>query len=169
VLAPRLLHPGLEDWWERDVRPRQQGRCGLRRFADAFCSGWERAADARQSMAVLPKRLARLGLTMHPEKTALLACGQPAARQPAATGNGPFAVLGLPHSWAQARRGWGVSKRRTARQRRRRTKQSRWRWGRATRHAPVPYQYPRLCLSWRGPLRSSGMRGHSRLCEEGRR
>jgi hypothetical protein len=163
VLAHRRLHQVLDDWCEREVRPRLKGRCVLIRFADDFCIGGEREADARKMMAVLPKRVARLGWTIHPEKTALMAFGKPDARQASAKGNGTFAFLGLPHSWAQARRGLWVSNRRTARKRRRRTKKSRWRWCRANRHAPAKYQYHMLCLKLRGHFRYYGMRGNYRL------
>lgn len=168
-LATSVLHHVLEEGFEREVRPRLQGRAFRIRFADDFCIGCEREGDARKSMAVRPKRFARFGLTIHAEKTALIACGKPDARQASAQGNGTFEFLGLPHYWTTSRRGWWVRKRRTARKRLRRTPQARWRWCRANRHAPVPDQYQRLCLKWRGPFRSDGIRGTFRLLEEVRR
>jgi hypothetical protein len=66
-------------------------------FTLDFCIGCELETDARQIMAVLPKRCARLGLTMHPEKTVLIAFGKPAARRASAHGNGPLDFLGLTH------------------------------------------------------------------------
>jgi RNA-directed DNA polymerase len=139
------------------------------RLADDLCIGGEGAADARKIRAVLPKRCARLGWPMHPEQTAVSACGKPDARQTSAKGNGTVDFLGLPHYWGPSRRGCWVSKRRTARKRLRRTKKTRWRWGRANRHAPVTYQYHMLCRQGGGPFRSYGMRGHYRLLEEVRR
>jgi RNA-directed DNA polymerase len=131
--------------------------------------GCEREGDARKIMAVLPKRFARCGLTSHSEKTALIAFGKPDARQASATGNGTCECLGLTHDWAKSRRGFGVIKRRTARQRRRRTQKALWRWCRAPRHAPVKYQYQMLCLQWRGHFRSDGIRGNFRRLEDVRR
>ena len=61
VLANRFLHYVLDEWCEREGRPRLKGRCFLLRFADDFCSGCEGEADARRSMAVLPTRFARYG------------------------------------------------------------------------------------------------------------
>ena len=101
-----------------------QGRGFLMRFADDFVMGCEVAADARKSMAGLPKRLARVGLRLHPTKTALRAFRKPEAPQGAATGNGTCACLGLTHDWTPSRRGCWVRKRRTARQRLCRTTQS---------------------------------------------
>jgi hypothetical protein len=108
-------------------------------------------------------------LTIHPEKTALIAFGKPDARQASAKGNGTFEFLGLTHSWAKSRRGFWVIKRRTARQRLQRTMRSLWRWCRTHRHAPVTYQYRMLCLKLRGHFRYYGIRGNFRLLEEVRR
>jgi RNA-directed DNA polymerase len=169
VLANVVRHQVLEEWFEREVRPRLKGRAVLIRLADDCGIGCELAGDARKIMAVLPKRFARLGLTLHPEKTALIAFGKPDARQASAKGKGTFEFLGLTHSWAKSRRGFWVIKRRTARKRRQRTKTSRWRWCRTNRHAPVTYPYRMLCLKWRGHFRYDGMRGNVRLREEVRR
>jgi len=131
--------------------------------------GCELAGDARRSMAVRPKRCARLGLRMHPTKPALIACRKPEAHQGSDPGKGTCAVLGLTHDWSRSRRGFGVIKRRTARQRLCRTKQSLWRWCRINRHAPLQDQSQQLCQKFRGPLQSCGIRGHVRLREEVRR
>src|SRR5262249_35363613 len=60
-------------------------------------------------------------------------------------------------------------KRRTARKRLRRTKKSLWRWCHANRHAPLKYQYQRLCVKLRGHFRYYGIQGNLRLLEEVRR
>ena len=169
VLANIFLHHVLDAWFEREVRPRLKGRAFLIRFADDFCIGCELEGDARKIMAVLPKRFARFGLTIHPEKTALIVFGKPEARQASAKGDGTFEFLGLTHDWAKSRRGFWVIKRRTARKRLRRTQKSLWRWCRTNRHAPVKYQYQMLCLKLRGHFRYYGIRGNFRLLEEVRR
>ena len=169
VLANIFLHHVLDEWFEHEVRPRMQGRCFLLRFADDFVIGCEVEADARKILAVLPKRFARFGLSIHPTKTALIAFRKPEVHQRADTGNGTFDFLGLTHYWTQSRRGFGVIKRRTARKRLRRTKQSLWRWCRTNRHAPLKYQYQMLCLKLRGHFRYYGLRGNLRLLEEVRR
>jgi RNA-directed DNA polymerase len=169
VLANIFLHHVLDEWFEREVRPRLTGRACLLRFAEDFCLGCERAGDARKIMAVLPKRFARFGLPIHAEKTALIAFGKPDARQASAQGNGTFAFLGLTHYWAKSRRGFWVIKRRTARKRLRRTQKALWRGCRANRHAPVKYPYQMLCLKLRGHFRYYGIRGNFRLLEEVRR
>ena len=143
--APIFLPHVLEAWLEPAVRARMQGRGLLIRFADDCVIGGALAGDARRIMAVLPKRCARCGLRMHPTQTALLACRKPEAHPGSAPGNGPCDLLGLPHSWSRSRRGFGGSKRRTARKRLCRTQQALWRWGHIKRHAPMQSQSQQLC------------------------
>ena len=166
VLANVFLHHGLDAWFEREVQPRMGGRCVLIRFADDFVIGGQREADARKSMAVLPKRFARFGLTMHPTKTTLLAFRNPEAHQGADRGNGTCTFLGLTHYWTQSRQGFWGMKRRTARKRLRRTTQSLWWWCRNHRQAPLHYQYQMLGAKLRGHCQSYGIRGNVRLLEE---
>src|SRR5919109_1294427 len=78
VLANIFLHQVLDEWFEHAGQPRLKGRSFLSRFADDCVIGCALAADARRIMAVLPKRFARYGGTIHPTKTALIAFGQPA-------------------------------------------------------------------------------------------
>ena len=154
----------------REVHVRICERLGVQLpRATRLVIGCELEADARKIMAVLPKRVARFGLTIHPTKTALIAFRKPEARQASAQGHGTFEFLGLTHYWARSRRGFWVIKRRTARKRLCRTKKALWRWCRTNRHAPVKYQYQMLCLKLRGHFRYYGIRGNFRLLEEVRR
>src|SRR6266699_2826594 len=153
VLANVFLHHVLDEWFEREVRPRMQGRCFLIRCADDFVIGCEVAADARKIMDVLPKRFSRFGLRIHPTKTALRAFRKPDACEGSEDGNGTFDFLGLTHYWTRSRRGYWVIKRRTAKKRLRRTKKALWRWCRYNRHTPLHFQY-------------YGIRGNCRLLEE---
>src|SRR5438093_402603 len=169
VLANVFLHHVLDAWFEREGRPRMKGRCFLIRCADDFVIGCQLEAEARKIMAVLPKRFARFGLTIHPTKTTLIAFRKPEAHQGADSGNGTFTFLGLTHYWTKSRQGFWVIKRRTARKRLRRTKQSLWRWCRNHRHAPLQYQYQMLCAKLRGHFQYFGLRGNMRMLEEVRR
>ena len=169
VLANIFLHYVLDAWFESEVRPRMKGRCFLIRFADDFVIGCEREEDAHKIMAVLPKRFARFGLTIHPTKTTLIAFRKPEAPQGSDCGNGTLTFLGLTHYWTKSRRGFWVIKRRTASKRLRRTKKSLWRWCRNNRHAPLQYQYQMLCSKLRGHFQYYGIRGNLRLLEEVRR
>ena len=166
VLANIFLHQVLDAWCEQEVQPRLKGRSFLIRCADDVVIGGELEADARRIMAVLPKRFARYGLTIHPTQTALMAFRKPAGHPGAAPRNGTCDFLGLTHDWTPSRRGFWVITRRTARKRFRRTKTSLWRWCRANRHAPLKDQYPLLCLQLRGHFRYYGIQGNFRLREE---
>jgi RNA-directed DNA polymerase len=116
VMSPMLgnlfLHQVLDDWYMRDVRPRLRGRSFLIRFGDNFILGCEYEADARRILAVLPKRFARFGLTIHPQKTALVPFSKPTAREAEARGRGACEFLGFTHYWTRSRRGyWALQSR----------------------------------------------------------
>ncbi|HWT78300.1 MAG TPA: reverse transcriptase domain-containing protein, partial [Candidatus Methylomirabilis sp.] len=76
VVSPMLsnvfLHYVLDEWFEREVRPRLKGQAFLIRYADDFVMGFTREEDARRVLDVLPKRFAKYGLALHPEKTRLV-------------------------------------------------------------------------------------------------
>jgi hypothetical protein len=77
LLANVYLHYVLDDWFEREVKPRLKGRAFLIRYADDFVIGFTDAADARRVLEVLPKRFGRYGLTRHPDKTRLVPFQRP--------------------------------------------------------------------------------------------
>jgi hypothetical protein len=62
----------LDGWFEREIKPRLTGRAVLIRYADDAVLGFSDEEDARRVLAVLPKRLARYGLRLHPAKTRLI-------------------------------------------------------------------------------------------------
>ncbi len=66
LLANIYLHYVLDEWYEKEVKPRLKGRSFLLRFADDFIIGCELESDARRIMEVLPRRFGRYGLTIHP-------------------------------------------------------------------------------------------------------
>ena len=63
ILSPLLgniyLHYALDEWFEREVRPRLRGRATLIRYADDFIIGFEYREDADRVWEVLPKRMQR--------------------------------------------------------------------------------------------------------------
>jgi hypothetical protein len=116
-------------------------------------------------MAVVPKRFNRFGLTIHPEKTVVIACKKPPSRDPSARSKGTFDFLGFTHYWAKTRRGYWVIKRKTVGKRLRRCRKGIWTWGRANRHAPLREQYRVLCSKRRGYYQYYGIRGHFKMLE----
>jgi RNA-directed DNA polymerase len=75
LLANVYLHFVLDEWIERDVKPRLRGKVFVVRYADDAVLCFQYRGDAEK---VLPKRFARYGLTLHPEKTRLVAFGREA-------------------------------------------------------------------------------------------
>jgi hypothetical protein len=155
----------LDEWYVRMVKPRLKGRSFLLRYGDEFVLGGELETDARRIMTVLPKRFARFGLTIHPQKTALIAFGKPSARGERTQGKSTFDCLGFTHYWTQSRRGYWVIKRRTAKKRLRRTLTAVWQWCRSHRHCTVEEQHQELCQKLRGHYQYYGIRGNYRLWE----
>ncbi len=122
VISPLLsniyLHYVLDEWFECEIQPRLHGSACLTRFADDVLLAFDREDDARRVMAVLPKRFAKYGLSLHPDKTRMV----PFQRPPhAAVGKGEsghlpgcFDLLGFTHFWGRSRKGHWVVKRKTA-------------------------------------------------------
>jgi RNA-directed DNA polymerase len=165
VLSNIFLHHVLDDWFEREVKPRLRGRAYLIRYADDFVIGFSQEEDARRVMAVLPQRFSKYGLTIHPDKTQLIPFKQPpvAAR---AKGTGPgtppgtFTLLGFTHYWGRSRRGNWVVKRKTASSRLSRALRSIAQWCRWNRHQPVGEQQHTLSQKLRGHYAYYGITGN---------
>ncbi len=172
VLSNVYLHNVLDVWFEREVKPRMQGRSFLVRYADDFAIAFEHEADARKVMDVLPKRFGKYGLTLHPTKTRLLRFGQPPhGWRPGRTdqrryvGFEPpdtFDFLGFTHLWGRTRRGGWALMRKTAKDRFRRTVRSLNVWLRRHRHLPVVDQHSVLCWKLRGHYQYFGLTGNYR-------
>lgn len=183
VISPLLsniyLHEVLDEWFECEVQPRMRGRAFLVRYADDFVIGFECEEDARRVQQVLPKRFERYGLTLHPEKTRLVAFKPPAerSRKPNEDNNdqdqeppaqGPkretrsFGFLGFTHIWGHSRKGKPIIKRRTASNRLTRSLKALRDWMRHHRHDPVREQWRKLMSKVRGHAAYFGMPGNSR-------
>lgn len=117
LLANVYLHYALDDWFERDVKPRMRGEAYLIRFADDFIGSFELECDARAYQSVLPKRLARFSLSVAEEKTKLLRFGRFARRDCQRRGEDApetFDFLGFTHYCGSSRAGKFKLKRKTA-------------------------------------------------------
>jgi RNA-directed DNA polymerase len=171
VISPLLsnvyLHYVLDDWFEREVKPRLKGKAHLIRYADDFVIGFTDEADARRVMEVLPKRFGRYGLALHPEKTRLVPFRQPSARRRGGDdgdrggGPGSFDFLGFTHIWALSQKGNWVVRQRTASSRLRRAVRSIAQWCRSNRHLPVAEQHRTLSQKVRGHFAYYGITGNS--------
>src|SRR5712692_10858790 len=135
-----------------DVQVRFCERLGVKfPRATHLIMGFQHREDAERVLKVLSKRFARYGLTLHPEKTRLLAFGRsvrpsgPDAPKPAT-----FDFLGFTHVCARSRRGRFTIHVRTMRKRLRRSVPAVAQWCQHHRHDPVEHQAAALNAKLRG-------------------
>ncbi len=166
VLSPLLgnvyLHYVLDVWFEREVKPRLCGEATLIRYADDFVIGFERHDDAERVLTVLGKRMWRHGLTLHPDKTRLIAFERPRASQRGGKGPSTFDFLGFTFYWRRTRRGRWTMWCKTRHARLRRAIQSVAEWCRRHRHLPVAVQHAALTRRLVGHFNYFGVNGNSR-------
>jgi len=165
VIANIYLHEVLDTWFDREVRPRLSGRATLVRYADDAVLLFEREQDARKVMAVLPKRFAKYGLTLHPEKTRLVEFLRPDRRtslgDDASPRPGTFDLLGFTHFWGKSRTGKWLVRRSTAKDRFRRALKRVDDWCRKHRHDDLRAQQQALAQKLRGHFGYYGITGNS--------
>ena len=165
LLANIVLHYVLDEWFEKEVRPRLKGWAFLIRYADDFVIGVAREDDARRIMEVLPKRMSKYGLTVHPEKTRLIRFEPPDSDDFEARGAEPsaprsFDFLGFTHYWGRSRRGDWVVKRKTAKGRLRRALSALSAWCWKNLHRPIGEQYRKLAQKLEGHYGYYGIIGN---------
>jgi|SRR5882672_3226904 len=166
LLANIYLHEVLDEWFERDVRPRLSGRAVLLRYADDFVVIFAREEDARRVMDVLPKRFGKYGLKLHPEKTRLVPFRKPensrSSSGPGSDGGGTFDLLGFTHYWGRSLKGNWVVKRKTACTRLSRALRRIRLWCRVNRHEPLVNQHRTLVRKVKGHYGYYGVTGNGR-------
>lgn len=149
LLANVYLHEVLDEWFLRTVRERLVDQAKLIRYADDFVILCKRKDDAQRVLDVLPKRFAKYGLTLHPDKTRLVPFRQP-DKAPPDEPPSTFNLLGFTHYWSPSRRGFWVVKKRTAKDRLARGIKRVAEWCREHRHMPVRLQWQALSRKVRG-------------------
>ena len=174
VISPLLsnvyLHYVLDEWFEKEVKPRLRGQGFLIRYADDFVLGFTQEEDAKRVLAVLPQRLGKYGLAIHPEKTRLVPFRRP-PRAGSGSGSGPgtssgaFTLLGFTHYWGRSLRGNWVVMRKTDSSRLSRAVRSIARWCRLHRHDPIEEQQHTLSQKVRGHYAYYGITGNMRWLE----
>ena len=155
LLANVYLHTVLDVWFACEVQPRLRGRSFLIRYADDFVIGFADESDARRVLDVLPKRFGKYGLTLHPDKTRLLAFRppvEPSAREVPVGDSEPesFDLLGFTHYWGRSRAGNWVVKRRTSKDRLRRAIEKTSNWCRQHQHDTIRVQHQTLSRKVQG-------------------
>lgn len=165
VLSPLLgnifLHYALDVWFENEVKPRLRGAAHLIRYADDVAIAFEFEDDARRVLEVLPKRVKRFGLTLHPQKTRLLPFGRPAGKQRRRE-PGSFDLLGFTLYWKRTRKGRWEMAFKTRRASFRRALKSVYEWCRRHRHASIKDQHTALTRRIRGHFNYFAVNGNLR-------
>jgi len=113
IISPLLcnvyLHYVLDEWIWQEIRPLPKGEIFIIRYADDFVIGFEYEEDAKRVNKVLPKRMDKHGLSIHPEKSRLIEFVPNEKEKPPT-----FDFLGFTHYWAKSQKGYNVVKRRTS-------------------------------------------------------
>lgn len=164
VLSPILgniyLHHVLDDWFEREVRPRMRGRSYMVRYADDGVLAFERREDAIRVLKVLHERFKRYGLSLHPDKTRLIHFTPPDG-----SGGGSretFTFLGFTYYWRRTRTGRWRPGVKTGKASFRRFVTNVADWCRRHRHKPVKEQHAMLCRKVDGHLNYFAVSGNAR-------
>jgi len=160
LLANVYLHYVLDQWFERDVKPRMRGEAFLIRFADDFICCFEREDDARKYQTVLPKRLGRYSLTVAEEKTKLIRFGRFARRDCQRHGAGApetFDFLGFTHYCGLSRAGRFKLKRKTSTKKLRIKLMDLKRWFNQQLSTPIAEMWPTLNAKLRGHYQYYGI------------
>jgi hypothetical protein len=152
LLANIYLHHVLDVWFEKEVKPRLKGYASEIRYADDAILCFQYREDAMKVLRVLPKRFAKYGLTLHPEKTRLVELGRKALAQAERTGRklDTFDFLGFTHKAARSRRGKFTVHVKTMQKRLKRAFKAVAKWCREHRHDPVEQQHAALNAKLRG-------------------
>jgi group II intron reverse transcriptase/maturase len=165
LLANIYLHEVMDVWFERDIKPRLRGRACLVRYADDAVMVFSQEDDARRVLDVLPKRVGKYGLSLHPDKTRLVKFRRPDRLPPSDGGNtgqpGSFDLLGFTHYWAMSRKRKWVVKRKTAKDRLSRALKQIGAWCKMHRHWSVKSQWETLVKKLRGHYEYFGIIGNS--------
>jgi len=161
LLANIYLHHILDEWFEDEVKPRLRGEAHEIRYADDAILCFQYREDAEKVLEVLPKRFAKFGLTLHPEKTRLIAFGRFAQGEAKKRGEkkpDTFDFLGFTHICARSRQGKFTVHVKTIDKRLRRGLKSIADWCKEHRHDPVSEQQKTLNAKLRGHYQYYGRR-----------
>lgn len=141
LLANIYLHYAFDLWAHHWRKKQANGDVIIVRYADDFVVGFQHRAEAERFLNDLRARLARFGLTLHPDKTRLIEFGRFADRKRRGRGEGKpesFDFLGFTHYCGKTKNGKFAVRRRTMSTRLRRKLKDVRDELRRRRHDPVP-------------------------------
>lgn len=168
LLANIYLHHVLDLWFEEEVKPRLRGEAFAIRYADDGLLCFQYKEDAERVFAVLSKRFAKYGLTLHPDKTRLIHFGRYAYYEATRMGTKPdtFDFLGFTHRCSTSRAGKFAVHLGTMKKRLRRGLAAISAWCRAHLHDPLESQQRTLNAKLRGHFQYYGRQTNFRSLEK---
>jgi group II intron reverse transcriptase/maturase len=151
-LANIYLHHVLDRWFEDEVKCRLKGKAFLVRYMDDAVICFQNAEDAQKVQEVLQKRFSNYGLTLHPQKTRLIAFGRSAQAEAERLKTKPktFDFLGYTHLMSRSRRGKFMVQVKTMKKRLKRSLKAVAAWCKEHRHDPLAEQHATLNAKLRG-------------------
>ena len=162
LLANIYLHEVLDTWFAEQVKPRLKGKAFMVRFADDMVMVFSHQGDAQRVRAVLPKRLHKYGLSLHPDKTRIVCLRHPLSEDRRDKGSGTFDFLGFTTYWGKSRKGNWVMRHKTATDRLNRAIKDMAGWCRKVRHQEVKEQHALVVKKVRGHYAYYGITGNMR-------
>jgi len=107
ILSNIYLHHVIDRWFQEVSKSHFKGQAELIRYADDMVFSFEEKEDAERFWKVLPKRLEKYGLSLHPEKSRLMESGSFAAKAAELAGKRmpTYQFLGFTCYWGKSRNG----------------------------------------------------------------
>jgi len=161
VISPLLsniyLHHVRDEWYTETIQPRLKAESKLIRFADDFLLLFSSKENAERVMEVLPKRMRKYGLTLHPEKTKLVEVNPRGGKD-----RQMFDFLGFTHYMCKSRKGRKILKRKTSKKKLKTSLHRTNEWIRTNRHKPIVYLKKELNWKLQGHYSYYGITFNSR-------
>lgn len=160
LLSNIYLHYVLDKWFIEQIQPLLRGGSSLIRFADDFLLCFTNKADAERVLSVLPKRLEKYGLTLHPDKTRLIDINDQDSDKRG------FDFLGFTHYMSKSRRGKTILKRKTSSKKLKLSFNKIYEWIKVNRHLPIKDLINEMNRKLRGYYEYYGITFNSRSLEQ---
>ncbi len=155
ILANLYLHYAIDEWFEKEVKPRCEGDAIICRYADDFVCAFENKRDAERFYQVLPKRLKRFNLELADDKTH---CKRFSRFAPGLQNR--FCFLSFEFYWDKDKGGKARLFRRTASKKLQETKRSYKKFIKEHRHKKTPQLLDKLTKKLRGYYNYFGVVGN---------
>lgn len=162
LLSNIYLHYVLDQWFREQIQPLLRGGSSMIRFADDFVLCFSIKTDAERVLRVLPKRLGKYGLTLHPEKTRLVEVSKGEKGEKGKT----FDFLGFTHYLGKSRKGRPILKRKTSSKKLRMSLKKIYDWIKENRHEPIQDLIEALNRKLRGYYEYYGITFNSRSLQK---